>query len=298
MKVLYATDGFPAAIAAGHAISSLFRRDVVSITAISVTHEGSLDPGHIVLELDPVEGRREDSLELASSAADRFRAEGFDAESKVLEGHPGRELLRETTEGPYDLVVVGSESHSWVGNHLLGSVSTLLLHEAPCSILVVHEFDEDADGRRAVLAVDGSDAAERTVSMLSGLLDPTRVEVEVISVVGVHLPTVAPVLTGAPFPTSETFVRMDVEVRTRAESCVELAKRTLQDAGFAVSTRVEQGGATTVILDEAKQVKADLVAVGTRGLGPIRRALLGSVSDQVARHARAAFIGRVGKEMR
>jgi len=36
----------------------------------------------------------------------------------------------------------------------------------------------------------------------------------------------------------------------------------------------------------------DLVAVGSRGLGPIARAILGSVSDQVVRHSPAALIGR------
>ena len=35
----------------------------------------------------------------------------------------------------------------------------------------------------------------------------------------------------------------------------------------------------------AEQISAGLVAVGSRGLGGMRRALLGSVSDSVIRHA-------------
>ena len=39
------------------------------------------------------------------------------------------------------------------------------------------------------------------------------------------------------------------------------------------------------IIDEAEQIGAGLIVVGNRGLGRIRRALMGSVSDSVVRHA-------------
>ena len=45
------------------------------------------------------------------------------------------------------------------------------------------------------------------------------------------------------------------------------------------------GRADEEIIFLAEQVGADLVVVGSRGLGGIRRALLGSVSDSVVRHA-------------
>jgi nucleotide-binding universal stress UspA family protein len=292
MKVLYATDGLPGALAAGNSIISMFRRDALTITAVSVTHSGSLDPGHILLELDPLDGRRDDSLELAQSAAVKLREQGFRAESKVLEGHPGQELLKEATHGNYDLVVVGSGSHTWISNHLLGSVSTLLLHEAPCSVLVTHESLPSDGPSRVLVGVDGSKASDQTVLTLTRVLDPARVKVEVLSVVGVHLPTAMPALVGTPLMTRENIDRMDHESSSMAEGYAERARRTMERAGFQVTARVEYGGATTVLLEEARQTRADLIAVGSRGLGPIRRVLLGSVSDQIARHGTAAFVGR------
>ena len=45
------------------------------------------------------------------------------------------------------------------------------------------------------------------------------------------------------------------------------------------------GKGAVEIVDLAEELDAGLVVVGSRGLGGIRRALMGSVSDSVVRHA-------------
>jgi nucleotide-binding universal stress UspA family protein len=45
------------------------------------------------------------------------------------------------------------------------------------------------------------------------------------------------------------------------------------------------GKAAAEIVELAQELGAGLVVVGSRGLGGIRRALMGSVSDSVVRHA-------------
>jgi universal stress protein E len=55
----------------------------------------------------------------------------------VDEGDPGLELVSHAEEGGYDLIVAGATGSSDVKHALLGSVSSKLAWNAPCSVLVV-----------------------------------------------------------------------------------------------------------------------------------------------------------------
>ncbi len=46
----------------------------------------------------------------------------------------------------------------------------------------------------------------------------------------------------------------------------------------------------SVIVEIAKREKADMVVMGTRGLGSIRRTILGSVSDYVVHHSHCPVV--------
>lgn len=45
-----------------------------------------------------------------------------------------------------------------------------------------------------------------------------------------------------------------------------------------------------MIVELAEEIGAGLIVMGSRGLGGIRRALMGSVSDSVVRHAHCAVL--------
>ena len=73
----------------------------------------------------------------------------------------------------------------------------------------------------------------------------------------------------------------------------EVAKATadkLKGLGFQVHTEVRVGSPSSVLLEEGEE--AGLVAVGANGLGSFRRAIVGSVSEAVVRHANAALVAR------
>ena len=76
MKIVYATDGFPASIAAGRLIADVADPKRVEVSVVSVAPSGSLHPEHIPLQLDPIEVRREQSLEIVETAADSWRRTG------------------------------------------------------------------------------------------------------------------------------------------------------------------------------------------------------------------------------
>ena len=52
-----------------------------------------------------------------------------------------------------------------------------------------------------------------------------------------------------------------------------------------IETAVEQGAPATQILDQAKQTGADVIVMGSRGLGGLAGLLMGSVSQKVSHHA-------------
>ncbi|HET7273463.1 MAG TPA: universal stress protein, partial [Rubrobacter sp.] len=72
----------------------------------------------------------------------------------------------------------------------------------------------------------------------------------------------------------------------------------IREAGTEVAgihTRV--GFPATEIVEVAEELGAGLIAMGSRGLGGLRRTLMGSVSDSVVRHAHCpVLVVRAEKE--
>jgi nucleotide-binding universal stress UspA family protein len=55
--------------------------------------------------------------------------------------------------------------------------------------------------------------------------------------------------------------------------------------GTVAGTHLRMGAVDLEIVGLAEELQADLIVMGSRGLGGVRRALMGSVSDSVVRHA-------------
>jgi nucleotide-binding universal stress UspA family protein len=139
----------------------------------------------------------------------------------------------------------------------------------------------DSPGR-IVVGVDGSEQARRA---LAWALDEARLRRFVVT--AVHAYTIPPVLLSpAPGPLAPT-VPPDPELGERLhESAERLLERELEEAnaeGVDVERRVVSGPAAEALLLAGRD--ADLLVVGTRGLGGFKELLLGSVSNQVTNHA-------------
>ena len=72
------------------------------------------------------------------------------------------------------------------------------------------------------------------------------------------------------------------------ESKERLRKQSLRvkvAGGTVAGAHLRMGQVDLEILALAEELQADLIVMGSRGLGGVRRALMGSVSDSVVRHA-------------
>lgn len=291
MKVLYATDGFEPAIEAGALLEKIGDRDRIDVTVMSVTPTGLPAPEHLSLMLDPIPTRREDSLGIVDGTVERLLGAGFKATGRTAEGHPGQEIVRLVEKDWYDLIVMGSGNRTWLGARLLGSVSIYVLHSSPWSVLVAHEALPGEGKGHVLVGTDGSRGADFTVETLARLADPTRTDMTVVSVVPSNSPLLMPV-PGPTFISAEALEHnkeLERRMRERAQRHTDRAATLLRDKGFKAEAHIVSGNPTEQLLAAADNGECDLVAIGSRGLGPFRRALLGSVSDQRREaHARRA----------
>lgn len=133
---------------------------------------------------------------------------------------------------------------------------------------------------KILLATDGSEDAELALETAVDLTNNTSSELHVITVGGEYHPTIE---TSAQPELLEETLR---ELERGAKEILERPVNKIEEAGGKVTQHhLRMGNPAEAIVGQADEMNAGLIVVGSRGLGGIRRALMGSVSDSVARHA-------------
>jgi nucleotide-binding universal stress UspA family protein len=133
---------------------------------------------------------------------------------------------------------------------------------------------------RVMLATDGSKDAQAAAAFLRELPLPPSTTLRITMVV--TLPSVA-----RDVPSVREFER---SVADEARSVLDKARAALTRRGLTIETEVAVGDPKAEIVRIAEEWGADLVVLGARGLSPIKRFFLGSVSVAVASHARCSVL--------
>jgi nucleotide-binding universal stress UspA family protein len=124
---------------------------------------------------------------------------------------------------------------------------------------------------KIVVGYDGSDGAKRALERAIALAGDDG-QLTVIAAAEINI--VTGITEGG---------RLDPSEVEQRRSDLEEAKGLLAERGVEAETIAAQGDPGDVILENAKG--ADLVVVGSRGLNPFQRLLLGSVSSKVVHRA-------------
>jgi nucleotide-binding universal stress UspA family protein len=141
--ILLCTDGSDLALGALSAGLDLIRREgrLVLVTVSDGPDPGSLvGSGHAGAELTPEEydQRVVEAAGNARATVDEARRElGIaEAETRVLEGDPGRAICRLASDLSAGAIVIGSRGRGGIRRAFLGSVSDHVVRNAPCSVIV------------------------------------------------------------------------------------------------------------------------------------------------------------------
>lgn len=186
-----------------------------------------------------------------------------------------------------DMIVVGTRGLGAFQRLILGSVSTNLLNHAKCPVLIVRKKDQtkELQLRKILVATDGSQAAT----------DSVKGAIEIAKATGSNL-TIANVVYMAPLPFSEgpplNIDRAYQDMREEGERNVAAAAKQAKESGVDAKTLVVDNNRSPVwaLTDYAEEGEFDLIALGTRGMGGLRRTVLGSVANGVAHYAKCSVL--------
>ena len=126
-----------------------------------------------------------------------------------------------------------------------------------------------------VLALDGSDQSIKALKYAIGLAECSAADLIIV-----HAYSHTSDLRG-----KEEYERLVAQRKSAGQKILDDARAQLKNTDINVEENLLEGPAAEAILSVAKTRSADLIIMGTRGMGSLEGLLLGSVSTKVTRDA-------------
>ena len=192
----------------------------------------------------------------------------------VADRSPARALHRVAEREDADVIVVGSTHHGRAGRVLAGDHAAAALHASPCPVAVAPHglaTREWAEVRRIGVGFDGGPEAGQAFALALALARDCGSALHVRT-------AVATPITYADFTPYED----DWTGRAVAAANADLAELVC-DVDVEVTTKATVGLPVDELVALSEEV--DLLVLGSRAWGPIRRLVLGSTAASMTREA-------------
>jgi len=257
-------------------------RDAVALAARLADADGRLTLAHVhsgrlrpsrAISPGMVREERDASMRLL---ADERAAADVSCELVSIEAlSPGRGLHQQAEQQDADLIVVGSCGRGVLGRAMLGDDTRSALNGAPCAVAIasVGYGEHPTPLARIGVGYDGSPESVAALDAAREIAAATRTSIDVVEVVSI--PTYA--YTGLIPPTIGESIDLALN---------EANERLAKLPGV-------QGRAVYGLIGEELAAfgnDVDLLLVGSRGYGPVKRLVLGSTSDYLQRNARCPLL--------
>lgn len=301
-KILLAADGSPEAKRAARMAVTLSRSlgsdlHVLRVVNAPVAYYRYSESEILGREfLSPVRGE-EYIRERLDEQAEEVRAMG----GEVAGAHAGAgkadvEIVRLAEELGAGLVIVGSRGFGPLRRALMGNVSSSVVRHAHASVLVVRgdRREEDRLPGKILLALDGSKEASAATRAAVEISNATGSELHILYALQTHesLPYNHPLM-------AERGIASLEQAKHEARVFVDDQARRIEAEGGKVRVaHLAFGAPDEQIVRLAEEIEAGLIVTGSRGLGGVRRALVGSVSESVVRHAHCPVLVVKGGDRR
>jgi nucleotide-binding universal stress UspA family protein len=208
------------------------------------------------------------------------------ANTLVREGAPARVINAVAGERRSNLLVLSTHGHTGLKRFFLGSTAEAVVRRAPCPVLTVRRRVLARTGtlqsppseriNRILVPVDFSASSRGLVIYAAAFATQFRASLVLLHVVN-HINVPARVVY---YATRLQLIVSERGIRHLAEFAGRLVPTDIESEQI-----VRAGTPYDVIRHVAWREKADLIIIGTRGHGAVKRFFIGGTAGRVVRHA-------------
>lgn len=204
----------------------------------------------------------------------------------VIDDSPARALMALAESEEPEMLVLGSTSRGKLGRVLAGTIPTKLLSGAPCAVAVAPRGFAEREQRTptsVAVAFNGSDESRGALAAAAGIATRLGAGLLLLAVVEPQGPLA---FERELAHEAGRILRGQGLADLRAERLRAEAERALTELDGEGDAEIEltHGDPVDRLVDRT-ETGVDLLVLGSRGYGPVRRTFLGSVSSGVLRRA-------------
>lgn len=197
-----------------------------------------------------------------------------DIENKTRHGHAAEEILKETEEQQYDLVIVGSRGRRGLTRFLLGSTAARLARYCQTSVLVVKGKRKEL--AKILVCTAGAKAGEKDTELAGRIAALSGASVTVLHVMS-QLPLTREANMAHLENSTEALLASDAPEGVHLRKNLEI----LEELGVPARAKVRHGLVVEEILAEADGGDYDLMVVGAHVATGLLRFMLSDLTENI-----------------
>jgi len=235
--------------------------------------------------------------EIAPKVIDSVLAILKDANAKIstaiIDGSPEQCIVDVADESDMDLIVMGARGVKGIKSFFIGSVTNAVALHASKPVFITKPPGCNKSGNLKILfASDGSEYSIATGKLLSEIPFPENTEITILNVtkpVFWDIPALSPKINEKMLEIADQAKAMEI---MNSERIIEHDREYLRRSFNNINILSKEGDPSTEILKTSEELKADIIAVGCRGLRGIK-GMMGSVSRNILTHSKCSVL--IGK---
>lgn len=245
---------------------------------IIMVHAVYFDEEEFTIAPEQREKRFEIGKNICYQTRENVSAEfNIEVESIVCEGEPPEVIVDIAREKRVELISMGTYGRKGLKRLIMGSVTSKVILNAPCDVMVVKRPCSECRGEYKSILVpfDGSEFSKKALERACDLSKADRAEITVLYVIPRYEEMIE-------------FFRTDSIKRAmldEANRILDGAKAIAKERGVTIAATIKEGHAGDNIIETAEMLKNDLIVIGTYGWKGVSRAIMGSTTERVIMNA-------------